>query len=121
MSRLLDRYPPSHIPLDRVNLDDLIHRHFEDLVDHVQRHHQKHGRNRSREDIVAHFDRLSKERGLSTAEGRGFWGDLWNGIKSGVAATASNAWEKFKADPMGTIQSVAETLAPLIKTGAEVA
>lgn len=121
MSRLLDRYPASHIPLDKANLNELLHANFEDLVKHVRMHHQRHGRSKSREEIVAHFDRLARERGMGEAEGRGFFGDVWDGIKNAVSATASSAWDKFKADPIGTIQAIADTISPLIKTGAEVA
>lgn len=121
MSRLLDRYPPSHIPLDKANLNEILHSDFEDLVKQVRKHHQKHGRSVSREEIVDRFDKLSQKHGMGVAEGRGFWGSVWSGLKNTLSNTASHLWQKFQDDPLGSINSVVSTLAPLIKTGEAVA
>lgn len=118
---MLNRYSPGNIPFDKVNLKELFPHGFDDLVNHVKMHHERQGRSVSRDDIVAHFDKKSREMGMSVSQGRGFFGDLWNNVVQGAKNIGSEAWSRFKADPVGSLKAVSEALNPIISIGKELA
>jgi len=51
---------------------------------------------------------------MTKAEGAGFWGNLWSGIKSSVGNVASYLFDKFKSYPMGSLEYLGKALGPAI-------
>ncbi len=47
---------------------------------------------------------------MTKAEGAGFWGNLWSGIKSSVGNVASYLFDKFKSYPMGSLEYLGKAL-----------
>jgi hypothetical protein len=113
----LNVYPPGRVPLELLG-EPSVPPGLEELIAHIQNHHRMNGRSVSREKVLKHLDNHSRSMGMDVASGRGFFGDLWGSIKSTASNLASNAFNKFKEDPMGTIESIATTLGPLFATAA---
>lgn len=64
---------------------------FADLVNHIHTHRMNHKKpqmshNQIKESLLQH----TRKQGMSDAEGAGFWGDVWSGIKS-VGSKLGNA------------------------------
>lgn len=83
-----------------------------DLIHHIKKHHVSKGLPKpSSAMILDQLDKKSAAMGMSPEEGRGLFGNIWSGIKSGVQRAGSKLWEQFKADPLGSIQTVANLFA----------
>lgn len=80
--------------------------HYEDLV---HEWHKQSGR--PHEEIHHHLVR-AVGKGVNPAEAMGFWGDLWGGIKRGLAHIGN----KIIEDPEGAINSVAGLVNAVAKT-----
>jgi protein-disulfide isomerase-like protein with CxxC motif len=116
MSSVLDIYPPDRVPAEA--FADKYDPAFEDFVKHVQHHHWKKGHKISRKEVVDRVHKVADEMGISHAQGRGFFGNLWNGVKQSLANVGSDLWDKFKADPMGSLAYVGKVLAPVAAAAA---
>ena len=115
----LNYWPPNRVPYEALNhgkLDSLrANGGFDDLVEHVVAHHAARGRSVTRDQIKENLLSHTRQMGIPDAQGAGFWGDVWSGIKNAVGNVAGNAWAKFQADPLGTINKVVETVQPFLK------
>lgn len=128
----LNYYPPNRVPYEALNHGSLSSLRpnggFEDLANHMVDYHNSKGRNVSKEQVKEHLLAHTRKMGLSDAQGAGFWSDLWTGIKntagnvarnvaSNVGQAVSNEWQKFKENPVDTINKIVETVQPFLKAG----
>lgn len=115
----LNFYPPQNVPA--AAMTQVMDPNLMDFMNHVQMFHSKRGRNVSQDDVLNMIDRASDELGFGRVEGRGLFGHIWSGIKGAVKNTAGKAFDTFKNDPIGTIQTVYKHVAPVVKAGLEAA
>lgn len=113
----LNIYKPNQIPFESLQFshgEQQVETDFDEFVRHVNKHRNKSGLSQKPEsDIKEQLLKHTRNMGIDDAEGAGFWGDVWNGIKNvGKVALkgVDSAVQKVASDPMGTIG----TLAPLL-------
>jgi len=88
---------------------------IDDLVHHIRKRHMRMNKPiPSEADVLAHLDKAAEGMGLSPEVGRGFFGDLWKSIKSGVKNVASKQLDDFKSDPIGTVGKWADAIGSVI-------
>lgn len=109
---MLNLYPSSNVPFEAMQDDKIDHR-LSDLIDHIHMHHKKRGKVVPKAKILKHLDDSSLRMGMTVPQGRGFFGDIWDSVKNAAGNLATNAFNAFKEDPMGTLQTIGTTLAPL--------
>jgi hypothetical protein len=115
----LNYFPPGNVPA--AALTQAMDPHLLDFMNHVQHYHAMRGKKVSHDDVLNMVDSASDELGLGRVEGRGLFGHIWAGIKGAVKNTAGKAWDTFKADPIGTVQTMYKHVAPVVKAGVEAA
>ena len=117
----LNWYPPDRIPFESlvgVNPLKMENPNYEDLVHHIKEYRRIHHKTPlTRDKIHEHFMNEAKKRGIrDTAEGKGFWGDVWDGIKKVGSTLGSSALEGLSnqlANPSQSLSNIA-SLAPLL-------
>jgi hypothetical protein len=110
----LNYYPPGRIPAEAYMMTP--DPKLEDLIDHIQLSQEKRGRKQSRQQILDHIDRKSAEMGITPAEGRGFFSDVWHGVKKIAKNVGSNVWDKVKDDPIGSLNAFGQFIAPIVES-----
>lgn len=105
----LNLYKPNQIPFESVGRDNKptqvnSQAQFDDLVKHIKRARKSSGASDISESMIRNkLHKSARDIGLSEAEGEGFFGDIWNGIKKagskvaeGLGRVASNPDQLLK-------------------------
>ena len=109
-SKPIDEYPRDRIPYEAFNqFHSKKKSSFDEFVDHIENHRNLHNKPtiNIRQHLVNH---MKKHHNMNEIQAGDFWGDLWDGIKSGV----TNIWNSITGDPIGTLKTVSSAIAPLL-------